>query len=43
MEKLANAPRMQEWWAITESMQLPLDTRVEGEWWANMQEVFHQD
>lgn len=43
MEKLANAPRMQEWWAITESMQIPLDTRAAGEWWANMQEVFHQD
>lgn len=43
MEKLANAPRMQEWWAITKAMQIPLETRAEGEWWANMEEVFHQD
>ena len=43
MEALANAPRMQEWWRITESMQIPLPTRTEGEWWANMDEVFHQD
>ena len=43
METLANAPRMQEWWAITKAMQIPLETRAEGEWWANMEEVFHQD
>jgi L-rhamnose mutarotase len=43
MEQLANAPRMQEWWGVTKAMQKPLDTRAEGEWWANMQEVFHQD
>ncbi|MFQ3566673.1 MAG: L-rhamnose mutarotase [Aggregatilineales bacterium] len=43
MERLANAPRMQEWWAITKAMQIPLETRAEGEWWANMEEVFHQD
>ena len=43
METLANAPRMQEWWGITKPMQFPLETRAEGEWWANMDEVFHQD
>jgi L-rhamnose mutarotase len=24
-------------------MQQPLDTRKEGEWWAEMEEVFHTD
>jgi L-rhamnose mutarotase len=43
MEWLANAPRMQEWWGITKAMQQPLETRAEGEWWATMEEVFHQD
>lgn len=43
MEKLANAPRMQEWWGITKAMQIPLDTRAPGEWWADMEEVFHQE
>ncbi len=43
MQGVADAPRMQEWWAITKAMQMPLDTRAEGEWWANMEEVFHQD
>jgi len=43
MQALANAPRMKEWWAITEAMQIPVPTRANGEWWANMEEVFHQD
>lgn len=43
MEAMGNAPRMQEWWAITKGMQKPLETHAEGEWWANMDEVFHQD
>jgi L-rhamnose mutarotase len=43
MEALAKAPRMEEWWSITKAMQIPLETRAEGEWWANMEEVFHQD
>jgi L-rhamnose mutarotase len=43
METLANAPRMQEWWGITKAMQIPLETRAPDEWWANMEEVFHQD
>jgi len=24
-------------------MQRPLETRAQGEWWANMEEVFHAD
>ena len=43
MKKMADAPRMKEWWTITESMQQPVETRAPGEWWANMEEVFHQD
>ncbi len=43
MQQMANAPRMKEWWAITDAMQIPLETRAEGEWWATMEEVFHQD
>jgi L-rhamnose mutarotase len=36
-------PKTQEWWAICMPMQLPLETRKEGEWWAMMDEVFHHD
>ena len=43
MAKIADDPKTQEWWAIMEPMQKPLDTRAEGEWWASMEEVFHLD
>lgn len=43
MAKMAADPTTQEWWAIMKPMQLPLETRVEGEWWAEMEEVFHTD
>ena len=43
MENIKSVPRMQEWWDITDPMQVPLDTRKDGEWWAGMEEVFHTD
>ena len=41
--KIRKAPRMQEWWDITDPMQVPLTSRKEGEWWAPMEDVFHTD
>ena len=43
MAAMAADPRTQEWWAICKPMQAPLDTRKDGEWWAEMEEVFHED
>jgi len=43
MAKMAAHPKTQEWWAIMKPMQQPLSTREEGEWWADMEEVFHAD
>jgi L-rhamnose mutarotase len=43
MAKMAADKRTQEWWAVMMPMQQPLDTRKEGEWWAEMEEVFHTD
>lgn len=43
MQKMAADPRTQEWWAIMMPLQEPLSTRNEGEWWAEMDEVFHAD
>jgi L-rhamnose mutarotase len=43
MAKMAADPKTQEWWAIMGPMQQPLETRKKGEWWANMEEVFHAD
>ena len=41
--KMAADPETQRWWDIMMPMQSPLETRAEGEWWANMDEVFHTD
>ena len=43
MAKMAADPETQRWWAIMNPLQDPLPTRAEGEWWANMDEVFHTD
>ena len=34
MATMAADPKTQEWWAIMEPMQQPLETRRPGEWWA---------
>ena len=41
--KMAAHKKTQEWWAIMQPMQDPLPSRKEGEWWAEMDEVFHMD
>jgi L-rhamnose mutarotase len=41
MEKMAADPVTQQWWALCQPFQEPLATRAAGEWWANMEEVFH--
>jgi L-rhamnose mutarotase len=41
--KMAADPKTQEWWSICMPMQAPLATRKDGEWWAEMENVFHVD
>lgn len=41
MEKMAADPTTQKWWDVCKPCQEPLDSREEGEWWAEMEEVFH--
>ncbi|MBI4047125.1 MAG: L-rhamnose mutarotase [Devosia nanyangense] len=43
MAAMAADPRTQEWWAVCKPLQSPLMTRKDGEWWAEMPEVFHMD
>lgn len=43
MAKMAADPTTQEWWAVCMPCQRPLETRKPGEWWADMEEVFHMD
>ena len=41
--KMAADPTTQKWWDECMPCQEPLPNRAEGEWWADMEEVFHAD
>ena len=43
MARMAEDPETQRWWAVCGPMQLPFETRNEGDWWADMGQVFHHD
>lgn len=43
MKLMAADPETQRWWAITDLMQEPFETRKSGEWWTMLEEVFHTD
>lgn len=43
MAGIASAPRMREWWDLMGPMQKPLEDRKEGQWWTDMEEIFHLD
>lgn len=43
MDAIAADEVTKEWWEICNPMQAPLESRKEGEWWADMEEVFHLD
>ncbi len=41
MAKMAADPTTQEWWSHCMPCQAPLSDVAEGQWWADMEEVFH--
>ena len=43
MAAIAADPVTKDWWALTDTCQVPLETRAEGDWWVMMDEVFHHD
>jgi len=43
MEKMGADPKIQEWWGLCKPCHDPLDSRQAGEWWADMEELFHCD
>lgn len=43
MKQIAADPTTQKWWDVCKPCMIPIETRSEGEWWANMEEVFHLD
>lgn len=43
MAAMAADPITQKWWGECMPCQEPLPDRDDGDWWASMDEVFHQD
>lgn len=43
MAKMAADKTTQKWWDLCKPCQQPLETRAQGEWWMDMQELFHCD
>ena len=43
MAKMAADPMTQKWWQACKPCQEPLPDSDEGQWWADMEEVFHCD
>ena len=43
MAKMAKDETTQRWWQETDPCQFPIENRKDGESWASMEEVFHQD
>ena len=43
MAKMAADPTTQKWWEVCKPCQEPLPDKDEGQWWADMEEVFHCD
>lgn len=41
MKKAEEDPETQRWWAECKPCQIPLENRKNGEWWMNLEEVFH--
>ena len=41
--KIAADPVTQAWWKLTDPCQEPMEGSGEGQWWAEMEEVFHHD
>ena len=43
MKKMADDPLTQKWWDLCKPCQSPVENAHKGEWWADMEEVFHLD
>lgn len=43
MQRMSDDPVTQKWWAVCKPCMKPLSSRKEGEWWAEMEEIFHHN
>ena len=41
MAKMAADPETQRWWDVVKPLMDPLENREPGEFWSNMQQIFH--
>ena len=41
MARVAADPETQRWWRLTDPCQTPWPTAAPGEWWSDMESVFH--
>lgn len=41
MQKMAEDEETQRWWALVKPLMEPVENREEGEFWADMKEIFH--
>jgi len=43
MAKMAADPETQRWWDAVKPLMQPIETKNAGEFWADMEEIFHLD
>jgi len=43
MQAMAADPTTRDWWKLTDPMQIPLETRTQGERWQTLPELLHVD
>ncbi len=43
MDKMAADKETQRWWDVVKPLMQPVETRDAGEFWADMEEIFHLD
>ena len=43
MATMAADPETQRWWNVVKPLMEPVETRNVGEFWADMEEIFHMD
>jgi L-rhamnose mutarotase len=43
MSAMAADSETQHWWDVVKPLMEPVDTRTAGEFWADMEEIFHLD
>jgi len=41
MQRMADDPLTQEWWDVVKPLMLPMENISPGEFWADMEEIYH--